>query len=107
MTKELRVLDDIAERDIPAIIAFHVPRSRAKATAIIAEYDRIVALLRERPRAFHPRPHGWRVCVFQSGPYALYYRELEPYWLVAGVYHARRDPDWIQAQLEIREARLN
>jgi hypothetical protein len=40
---------------------------------------------------------------FRSGPYLLYYSEQESFWLVAGVFHAARDPDWIQAQLLIRE----
>lgn len=35
--------------------------------------------------------------------YALYYRETADAWLVAGVFHAGRDPDWIQAQLVIRD----
>ena len=50
-------------------------------------------------------PHSWRVCIFRSGTYALYYREFDNYWLVAGIFHARRDPDWIQTQLLIREVR--
>jgi hypothetical protein len=34
----------------------------------------------------------------------LYYREMPDCWLVAGVFHAQRDPDWIQSQLLIRES---
>lgn len=105
MIKDLRILDDVVEHDLPNIVAYHLPKSRAKAGAIVAEYDRIIALLRENPQTYHSRPHGWRVCIFRSGVYALYYRETPTYWLVAGVLHARRDPDWIQAQLVIREAR--
>jgi plasmid stabilization system protein ParE len=105
MTKPLRILDDVAERDLPGIIAYHRPRSRAKAAAILAEYDRVVDLLRGNPLIFRVRPHGWRVCIFRSGVYALYYRETEDAWLVAGIFHAGRDPDWTQAQLIIRDAR--
>ena len=103
--KPLRVLDEVADRDLPDILAYHVPRSRGKAEAIADEYDRLIALLRATPAMFHERPHGWRVAVFRSGSYLLYYRELEFCWLVAGVFPAQRDPDWIQTQLLIREVR--
>jgi hypothetical protein len=103
--KPLRVLDDVADRDLPGIVAFHLPYSRTKAEAIVAEYDRFIELLRQTPAMFRERPHGWRVGVFRSGSYSLYYREIESCWLVAGVFPARRDPDWIQAQLLIREVR--
>ena len=103
--KPLRILDDVAERDLPGIVAYHLPQSRAKAEAIVAEYDRMVELLRQSPAAFRDRLHGWRVGVFRAGSYLLYYRETEMCWLVAGVFHARRDPDWIQGQLLIREVR--
>ncbi len=105
MKKPLRILDDVAERDIPGIIAYHRPRSAKKAAAILAEYDRVVERLRDNPLIVRVRPHGWRVCIFQSGVYALYYRETADAWLVVGVFHAGRGPDWIQAQLVIRDAR--
>ena len=103
--KPLRILDDVADRDVPGIVAYHLPQSRAKAEAIVAEYDRLIELLRDNPRIFRNRAHGWRVGVFRAGYYLPYYRELETCWLVAGIFHARRDPDWIQAQLLIREVR--
>ncbi|MBI5768039.1 MAG: type II toxin-antitoxin system RelE/ParE family toxin [Verrucomicrobia bacterium] len=103
--KPLRILDDVAERDLPGIVSYHLPQSRAKAEAIVAEYDRFIEQLRRTPAIFRERPHGWRVCVFRSGSYSLYFRELGSCWLVAGVFHARRDPDWIQARLLIREVR--
>ena len=103
--KPLRILDDVADRDLPGIVTYHLPQSRAKAEAIVAEYDRLIRVLRESPDIFRERPHGWRVGVFRAGYYLLYYREIENCWLVAGVFHARRDPDWIQAQLLIREVR--
>jgi plasmid stabilization system protein ParE len=105
MSKGLRILAEVAERDVPSILAYHLPRSRAKAEAILAEYDRLIVLLETNPLAFRSRPHGWRVCIFRSGTYVLYYREFDEYWLVAGIFHARRDPDWIQTQLLIREVR--
>lgn len=101
--KPLRILDDVADRDLPGIVSYHLAQSRAKAAAIIAEYDQFIELLGRTPAMFRERPHGWRVCVFRSGHYSLYYRELESCWLVAGIFPARRDPDWIQAQLLIRE----
>ena len=103
--KPLRILDDVAERDLPGIVAYHLPQSRAKAEAIVAEYDRAIDLLRQTPAMFRARPHGWRVCVFRSSSYLLYYREIETCWIVVAVFHARLDPDWIQAQLLIRETR--
>ena len=45
------------------------------------------------------------MCIFRSVTYVLYYREFDEYWLLAGIFHARRDPDWIQTQLLIREVR--
>jgi hypothetical protein len=103
--KPLRILDDVADRDLPGVVAYHLPQSRAKAEAIVAEYDRIIERLGRTPALFRERPHGWRVCVFRTGSYSRYYRELETCWLVAGIFPARRDPDWILAQLLIREVR--
>ena len=105
MSKALRIFDAVVERDLPSILAYHLPRSRTKAESILAEYDRLIVLLETNPLAFRSRPHGWRGCIFRSGTYVLYYRELAEHWLVAGVFHARRDPDWIQTQLLIREVR--
>ena len=45
--------------------------------------------------AVRDRPHGWRMGVFRAGQYLFYYRETETCWLVAGVFRARRDSDWI------------
>ncbi len=33
--KPLRILDDVAERDLPDIVTFHLLQSRAKAKAIL------------------------------------------------------------------------
>jgi hypothetical protein len=104
MTKPLRIVDAVAEHDIPAIIAYHRPHSKAKAERILTEYDRIVELLVLNPYVLAERPHGWRIYPFQAGTYLLYYREFESHWLVAGVFHALRDPDWILSQVLIREA---
>lgn len=104
MTKELRIVDAVAEHDIPAIVEYHRARSKAKAQRIVAEYDRIIELLAVNPHVLAARPHGWRVYPFQAGTYLLYYREFESCWLVAGVFHALRDPDWIMSQALIREA---
>ena len=103
MKKSLRILEAVANRDLPDIIAYHQPKSEAKAVRILAEYDRFVELINRNPEVAHTRGHGWKVIAVQSGPYLLYYRDFESFWLVAGVFHAMRDPDWIQAQLLIRE----
>jgi len=103
MKKDLRILAAVAERDLSEIVAYHQPRSPEKAIRIIAEYDRIIDRLSRNPRIARERGHGWRVLAFRQGTYLLYYRELESYWLVAGIFHAVRDPNWIQAQLLIRE----
>lgn len=104
MIKPLRIFSAVADRDLPGIVAFHKPKSVAKAERILAEYDRIIELLGYNPLVITERSHGWRVYAFRAGTYLLYYRELETCWLVAGVFHALRDPDWIQTQLLIREA---
>ena len=96
-SKPWRVLDEVVERDLPAIIAYHQLRSRRKAAAIVADYERIVALLQGHPQISRARSHGWRVSFFRVGVYALYYRELPDCWLIAGVFHAARDPDWIRS----------
>lgn len=104
MTKPLRIVDAVAEYDIPAIVDYHRPRSREKAERIIAEYDRIVGLLALNPYVLPARAHGWRVYPFQSGTYLLYYREFQTHWLIAGIFHALRDPDWILSQALLRES---
>jgi hypothetical protein len=37
MTKPLRIVDAVAEHDIPATVEYHRPRSNAKAERIVAE----------------------------------------------------------------------
>lgn len=103
MTKPLRIVESVAERDIPAIVEYHLPRSKAKAERIVAEYDRIIELLVLNPYVLPERSNGWRIYPFQAGTYLLYYREFASYWLVVGVFHALRDPDWILSQALIRE----
>ena len=56
--KPLRILDDVAERDLPDIVTYHLPQSRTKAEAIVAEYDRFIDLLRQTPAMFRERKHG-------------------------------------------------
>jgi plasmid stabilization system protein ParE len=104
MTKPLRIVDAVADHDLPALVDYHRLRSKAKAERLVAEYDRIVELLAVNPHLMTERSHGWRIYPFQAGTYLLYYREFETYWLVAGIFHALRDPDWILSQALIREA---
>ena len=39
---------------------------------------------------------------FEAGTYLLYYKKLGTFWLVAGVFRARRKPSWIREQLSGR-----
>jgi hypothetical protein len=100
--KPLKVAPWVVPGDLQSIYDYHKQLSLAKAERIVAEYDRIVALLEVNPLLFHPREGDWRVYPFDSGTYVLYYLEIETLWLVAGVFHARRAPSWIQEQLEGR-----
>lgn len=48
---------------------------------------------------FRAHPHSWRVGFFirhRRALVSLWFRELDEHWLVADIFHARRDPDWIQ-----------
>lgn len=58
MTKPLRIVDAVAEHDIPAIVDYHRPRSKAKAERIVAEYDRIIELLAVNPYVLAERHMG-------------------------------------------------
>jgi hypothetical protein len=73
-----------------------------KAERIVAEYDQVIALLELNPLLFHAREDGWHVYPFAAGTYLLYYRELDGFWLVVGVFHALRSPTWIREQLTAR-----
>jgi len=98
----LKIAPWVVPGDLQTIYDYHKQFSVAKAERIIAEYDRVVGLLEVNPLLFHERKDGWRVYPFDSGTYLLYYKELELIWLVAGVFHARRKPAWIQEQLSER-----
>lgn len=102
MSKPLKVAPWVVPGDLQAIYDYHLQFSLVKAERILAEYDRVVALLEVNPLLFHERESGWRVYPFDSGTYLLYYRELEPVWLVAGVFHARRHPTWVRDRLSER-----
>ncbi len=103
--KPLRVLTAVVEVDLPAIVAYHAPKSLDKAQRIVTEYDDIVAKLQDNPRQFAERKHRWRVALFRQGTYSLYYSEMPDCWLVAGIFHSARDPDWVLSHLLIREVR--
>ena len=102
MKKQLKVAPWVVPGDLQSIYDYHKQLSLAKAERIVAEYDCVVALLEVNPLLFHERIGGWRVYPFDSGTYLLYYLEIESMWLVAGVFHARRAPSWIQEQMESR-----
>ena len=107
MTKPLKVAPWVVPNDLQAIYDYHKNLSLPKAERVVAEYDSIIALLELNPLLFHERDGGWRVYPFDSGTYLLYYRELPTMWLVAGVFHARRAPSWIQLQLSGRLTQEN
>lgn len=102
MTKPLKIAPDAILKDLQGIYDYHKVHSVAKAAQIVAEFDRVVALLETNPLIFHERASGWRIYPFNSGTYLLYYIELETMWLVSGVFHARRSPTWISEQLSGR-----
>lgn len=99
MSKPLRIAPWVVPEDLQSIYDYHRQFSLSKAERIVAEYDQIVALLEFNPLLFRERDDGWRVYPFDSGTYLLYYTELELFWLIAGVFHARRSPTWVQDQL--------
>lgn len=99
MNKPLRVTVEVVTEDLQAIYDYHRLFSEEKAERIVDEYDRVIALIEVNPLLFHPREGGWRVYPFDSGTYLLYYKELPDFWLVTGLFHARRDPDWIRERL--------
>lgn len=102
MTKPLKIAPWVIPEDLQAIYDYHRLLSVAKAERILTEYDRIIALLELNPLLFHARENGWRGYPFEAGTYLLYYKELGTFWLVAGVFHARRKPSWIREQLSGR-----
>ncbi len=102
MTKPLKIAPWVVIEDLQSIYDYHLPLSFAKAERIVAEFDSIIAVLELNPLLFHPRANNWRIYPFDSGPYLLYYTEVEAFWLVAGVFHAAREPGWIKNQLHKR-----
>ncbi len=105
MTKSLKLAPWVVSEDLQSIYDYYRPLSLEKAERIVAEFDRIIDVLELNPLLFHPRENDWRIYPFDSGPYLLYYIELDPFWLVTGIFHASRDPDWIQDQLSRRGER--
>jgi plasmid stabilization system protein ParE len=103
MTKPLKIAPWVVPEDLQTIYDYHRAFSEAKAERIVAEYDRVIALIEVNPLLFHEREDGWRVYPFDSGTYLLCYRELETMWVVAGLFHACRPPCWISEQLTGRK----
>ncbi|MGF1450419.1 MAG: type II toxin-antitoxin system RelE/ParE family toxin [Opitutales bacterium] len=101
--KPLRIARVVVGKDLPAILRYHGRFSPAKAAEILEESEAVVAHLQRFPESFPERGHGWRMYPFARSTYLLFYRELEHFWLVAGVLHSSRDPDSIQALLLTRE----
>lgn len=103
MTKPFRIAPWVVPQDLQAIYDYHRAFSVTKAERIVAEYDRIIAMLEINPLLIHQRENGWRVYPFASGTYLLYYREYPEFWLVTALFHARLDPDWIRTRLAVRQ----
>ncbi|MEO5958891.1 MAG: type II toxin-antitoxin system RelE/ParE family toxin [Opitutaceae bacterium] len=106
MNKPLKIASGVVPEDLQAIYDYHRAFSAAKAERIVAEYDRIVGLLEVNPLIFRAREDDWRVYPFSAGTYLLYYREFAPFWLVVGLFHARRAPSWISERLSGRLKRF-
>lgn len=106
MSKPLKIAPWVVPQDLQDIYDYHRLLSVAKAERIVDEYDRIIAVLETNPLLFHVRDNGWRVYPFETGTYLLYYREMDSFWLVAGLFHARRHPLWIRDQLSDRGHKL-
>jgi hypothetical protein len=104
--KSLKIAPWVVPHDLQAIYDYHAAKSLPKAERIIDEYDRVIALLEMNPLLFHRRDDDWRIYPFDSGTYLLYYIETEYFWLVVGVFHARRDPAWIRDRLADRTVEL-
>ena len=100
MSKPLKIAPWVVVEDLQAIYDYHLALSFEKAERIVAEFDRVIALLELNPLLFRPRKNNWRIYPFDSGPYLLYYTEMESFWLVVGVFHASRDPVWLQEQVK-------
>ena len=60
----MKIAPWIVPGDLQAIYDYHKQLSVAKAERIVAEYDRVVALLEVNPLLFHERKGGWRVYPF-------------------------------------------
>lgn len=73
MTKPLKIAPWVVPQGLQDIYDFQKVLPPAKAERIVAEFDRIVALLEANPLLFHERETGWRVCPFDSATYLPYY----------------------------------
>lgn len=67
MKKVFRIAPWVVTEDLQSIYDYHKQLSFEKAERIIAEYDRVIALLEMNPLLFHIRDAGWRVYPFDSG----------------------------------------
>lgn len=104
MSKTLKIAPWVVLEDLQAIYDYNIELSLEKAERIVAEYDSIIAVLELNPLLFHVRENNWRLVPFSSGPYLLYYTEMQSFWLVVGIFHASRDPQWIQQRLRERKS---
>lgn len=92
----------VIKNDLQGIYDYHSSYSVAKAERILTEYEYIIKLLKINPFIFRERSNNWRVYPFVNGTYLLYYIERKNFWLVGGIFHARRNPNSINEQLSGR-----
>ena len=102
MRKPLKIAPWVVAEDLQAVYDYHLALSVEKADRIVAEFDSILAVLELNPLLFRARTNDWRIYPFDSGPYLLYYTEADACWLVIGIFHASRDPTWIQERIQKR-----
>jgi plasmid stabilization system protein ParE len=67
VSKQLKIAPWVIPQDLQAIYDYHHQFSTAKAERIVAEFDRVVALLEVNPLLFRERHSGWRIYPFDSG----------------------------------------
>ncbi|HEX9784600.1 MAG TPA: type II toxin-antitoxin system RelE/ParE family toxin [Opitutaceae bacterium] len=102
--KPFRLAEDLPA-DLQAAYDFYRQRSAAVADRFVSAYaetrDRLIA----QPSLFRVRSHGWRQAIIPKFPrYGIFYKEMDAFWLIAGVVSTVQDPDNLLARLLIREA---
>ena len=69
-------------------------RNQTAADALLAELDRAVDLISEKPRQWPTYLHGTRHFLLRRFPFAVVYRELGDTVQIVAVAHGRRKPGY-------------